>query len=144
MDFGRPADGPDGTSAPPAPIAQCVSVPTAATGSDVMAAAGLTLRLDKSLTCAINGWPATGCGDPVNPVPAAAASPDAAITLPAPKPAPQPAATGRLLATTAASRPRPGSASASRWWSAPSWWCSRCGAAASSRTDERPVMNAPA
>ncbi|WP_426560980.1 SCO2322 family protein [Angustibacter sp. McL0619] len=83
VDFGRPADGPDGTSAPPAPIGQCVSVPTAATGSDVMAAAGLTLRLDKSLTCAINGWPATGCGDPVKPVPAAAASPDASITLPA-------------------------------------------------------------
>ncbi|GAA4356628.1 SCO2322 family protein [Angustibacter luteus] len=86
VDFGRPADGPDGTSAPPAPIAQCVSVPTAATGSDVMAAAGLTLRLDKSLTCAINGWPATGCGDPVDPVPAAAASPDTSITLPAAEP----------------------------------------------------------
>jgi hypothetical protein len=94
VDFGRPADGPDGASAPPAPIAQCVSVPTAATGSDVMAAAGLTLRLDKSLTCAINGWPATGCGEQVNPVPAAAASPDTAITLPSAEASTQPATTG--------------------------------------------------
>src|SRR3954468_21308809 len=29
VDFGRPADGPGGASAPPAPIGQCASVPTA-------------------------------------------------------------------------------------------------------------------
>jgi hypothetical protein len=82
VDFGRPADGPEG-STPPAPIGTCVSVPTTATGSDVLAAAGLQLRIDKSLTCGINGYPATGCGDPVTDVPAAAKSPDASITLPA-------------------------------------------------------------
>jgi MYXO-CTERM domain-containing protein len=85
IDFGRPADGADGLT-PPAPKATCVAVPVKATGSDVLVAAGRTLRLDKALTCGIDGWPATGCGDPVDPVPAAAASPDTKITIAAPAP----------------------------------------------------------
>jgi hypothetical protein len=91
IDYGRPADGSSGT-APPAALATCVSVPAKATGADVLVAAGTTLRLDKSLTCGINGWPATGCGEAVAPVPAAAASPDTTITIAAPatKPASSP------------------------------------------------------
>jgi hypothetical protein len=84
IDFGRAADGTDGAKTPPAAKATCVAVPTKATGSDVLVAAGATLRLDKALTCGINGWPAAGCGDPVAPVPAAAALPDTKITIAAP------------------------------------------------------------
>ena len=62
IDFGRPGDAPDGAKVPPAPQATCVAVPTKASGSDVLVAAGNTLRLDKALTCGIDGWPATGCG----------------------------------------------------------------------------------
>ena len=98
LDFGRPADSADGT-APPAPKATCVTAPAKATGSDILIAGGATLRLDKALTCAIDGWPATGCGDSVAHVSAAAASPDNTITIAAPKadaaaakPANQPAA----------------------------------------------------
>jgi len=84
IDYGRAADSSDGTT-PPAARATCVAVPVKATGSDILVAAGATLRLDKALTCAINGWPAAGCGEPVAPVPAAAASPDTKITIAAPK-----------------------------------------------------------
>jgi len=85
VDYGRPADSADG-AAPPVPRATCVAVPEKATGSDVLVAAGTTLRLDKGLTCGIDGWPATGCGEKVNPVPAPAASPDTSVTIPAPTP----------------------------------------------------------
>jgi len=84
IDYGRPADSADGAQ-PPAPRATCVTVPPKATGSDILVAGGATLRLDKALTCAIDGWPATGCGPIVDPVPAAAASPDTAVTIAAPK-----------------------------------------------------------
>lgn len=95
IDFGRPGDTADGAKLPPAAQATCVAVPTKATGSDVLVAAGNTLRLDKALTCGIDGWPATGCGEPVDPVSAAAASPDTAITIAAP-------ATGAMTGTTRA------------------------------------------
>ena len=85
IDYGRPADSADGT-APPAVRATCVAVPEKATGSDVLVAAGAALRLEKGLTCGIDGWPATGCGPAVDPVSAAAASPDTDVTIPAPTP----------------------------------------------------------
>lgn len=84
IDYGRPADSADGAT-PPSPKAVCVTVPVKATGSDILVAGGATLRIDKALTCGIDGWPATGCGDPVAKVSAAAASPDTAITIAAPK-----------------------------------------------------------
>jgi hypothetical protein len=85
IDFGRPADAVNAdTAKPPAPQATCVSVPAKATGSDVLVAGGATLRLAKSLTCGIDGWPATGCGEAVAPVPAAAAVADTAIVIAAP------------------------------------------------------------
>lgn len=91
VDFGRPADSSDGAT-PPAARGECVSVPQDATGSAVLAAAGLTLRVDKGLMCGIDNWPASGCGDPVAQVPAAAQSPDTSITLPARTSAATPAA----------------------------------------------------
>jgi hypothetical protein len=84
IDYGRPADTVD-SAQPPAPRATCVAVPPKATGSDVLVAARATLRVDKAITCAIDAWPATGCGEPVDPVPAAATSPDTSITIAAPK-----------------------------------------------------------
>lgn len=84
IDYGRPADSAD-SAKPPAPRATCVGVPLKATGADVLVAAGATLRLEKALTCGIDGWPAAGCGPVVDPVPAAAASPDTDITIAAPK-----------------------------------------------------------
>jgi hypothetical protein len=95
IDFGRPADSADGAT-PPAAKATCVSVPVKATGSDILVAGGATLRLDKALSCGIDGWPATGCGDTVAHVSAAAASADTKITIALPRanavsPATQPA-----------------------------------------------------
>ncbi|MEP7192200.1 MAG: SCO2322 family protein [Actinomycetota bacterium] len=84
IDFGRPADSADGAT-PPAPRATCVKVPLKATGADILVAGGATLRVSKALNCAIDGWPATGCGDTVANVSAAAASPDTKITIAAPK-----------------------------------------------------------
>lgn len=83
IDYGRPADSADAAE-PLAPRALCVAVPEKATGSEVLAA-GATQRLEKGFVCAIDGWPATDCGGEVDPVPAAAASPDTDITIAAPK-----------------------------------------------------------
>jgi hypothetical protein len=82
IDYGRPADQEDG-STPPAPVAKCASVPTAATGSEVLAAVA-AVRAEKGLVCALDGRPATGCGGAVKEVSAAAAAPDTPTTL-APK-----------------------------------------------------------
>jgi hypothetical protein len=60
-------------------------VPDKATGADILVAGGATLRVSKTLDCAIDGYPATGCGDAVANVSAAAASPDTKITIAAPK-----------------------------------------------------------
>jgi hypothetical protein len=80
IDYGRLADSAD-SKTPPTAKATCVTVPLKATGSDILVAGGATLRLDKALNCAIDGWPATGCGDTVAHVSAAAASPDTKITI---------------------------------------------------------------
>lgn len=82
IDYGRPADQEDG-STPPAPVARCASVPTAATGSEVLAAVA-SVRAQKGLVCSLDGRPATGCGGAVKDVSAAAAAPDTPVTL-APK-----------------------------------------------------------
>ncbi|HEX7535793.1 MAG TPA: SCO2322 family protein [Dermatophilaceae bacterium] len=93
IDYGRPADAVKGdTAKPPAPQAVCVTAPVKATGSDVLVAGGATLRLDKGITCGLDGWPAAGCGEPVAPVPAAAAAPDTKIVIAAPA--------GNAMATT--------------------------------------------
>ncbi|HEV7147500.1 MAG TPA: SCO2322 family protein [Pedococcus sp.] len=82
IDYGRPADQADG-SQPPAPVGRCASVAPAATGAEVLAAVA-TVRSEKGLVCGVDNRPATGCGDPVKQVSAAAAAPDTHTTL-APK-----------------------------------------------------------
>lgn len=99
IDYGRAADGADGAQ-PPAPRATCVAVPEKATGSDVLVAAGATLRLEKVMTCGIDGWPAAGCGPVVDPVPAAAAVPDTDITIAAPTASASPDAAAKTADTS--------------------------------------------
>jgi len=79
IDYGRAADG-DGGAEPPKPRAECAVVPTDASGSDVLAAVAET-RVDKGLTCGVDGYPAKGCGDPVNDVSAQAQAPDDQVQL---------------------------------------------------------------
>jgi hypothetical protein len=55
-------------------------VPVDASGSDVLAAVAQT-RVDKGLTCGVDGYPAKGCGDPVNEVSADAKAPDEQVQL---------------------------------------------------------------
>jgi hypothetical protein len=80
IDYGRPADQEDG-SQPPAPVARCASVPTSASGAEVLAAVA-TVRAQAELICAIDNRPATGCGGAVSSVSAEAAAPDTPTTLP--------------------------------------------------------------
>ncbi len=80
VDYGRPADAADGGAAPPEPRGACAVVPTGSSGADVLAAVA-TVRSAGGLTCALDGYPATGCGDQVATVPPAAASPDVPVTL---------------------------------------------------------------
>lgn len=79
IDFGRDADGGEGAQ-PPAARAACAQVPEAATGSDVLAAVAET-RAESGLMCAIDSYPASGCGEPVDPLPPAAAAPDQEVQL---------------------------------------------------------------
>ena len=81
IDSGRPADAGSGAT-PPAPQAACAVVDTRASGAEVLAAVA-SVRVDKGLTCAINGYPATGCGAEVKQVPAAAKAADTPVTIPA-------------------------------------------------------------
>lgn len=80
LDYGRPADAAD-TVEPPAPRAACAVVDGAATGADVLASVAQEVRVEGGLVCGIDGYPATGCGDAVEAVPAEAAEPDGAVTL---------------------------------------------------------------
>ena len=81
IDSGRPADA-EGGATPPAPQAACAVVDTKASSAEVLATVGL-VRVDKGLTCAVNGYPATGCGAEVKQVPAAAKAADTPVTIPA-------------------------------------------------------------
>ena len=81
IDSGRPADA-EGGATPPAPQAACAVVDTKASGAEVLATVA-SVRVDKGLTCAINGYPATGCGAEVKQVPAAAKAADTPVTIPA-------------------------------------------------------------
>jgi hypothetical protein len=65
IDGGLPQDATSGT--PPAPKGVCVVTDPKATGAAVLAAAA-QVRIEKGLTCGIDGFPAIGCGDPVKNV----------------------------------------------------------------------------
>lgn len=65
LDFGTTEDSPDG-SAPPAARGACAVVPEGANGAEVLAAVA-EVRLDEAgLTCGVAGYPASGCGGPVD------------------------------------------------------------------------------
>jgi hypothetical protein len=80
IDAGRPADAEKGAT-PPAPVAECAVVDAKASGAEVLSAVA-SVRGDKGLTCAINGYPATGCGGEVKQVPAAAKAADTPVAIP--------------------------------------------------------------
>ncbi len=64
IDYGTAEDSPDGETTPQ-PRGECAQVPSDASGADVLAAVA-QIRSDAGLTCALDGYPSTGCGDPVD------------------------------------------------------------------------------
>ncbi|WP_392466030.1 SCO2322 family protein [Arsenicicoccus cauae] len=80
VDFGRAADAREQGATVPAPYATCVTVPTSATGAQVLAAAAKP-RVEKAMVCGIDGYPASGCSDTVADVPAAAKAADQPVTI---------------------------------------------------------------
>jgi len=100
VDYGRAADG-DGVTTPPDLQATCVTVPVAATGADVLAAAGIAVRTKDSLVCGIGGYPATGCAPEVPALTEAQKAADTPLTLPTPTPSATPAGSGSAAPTTA-------------------------------------------
>lgn len=82
LDFGRTADSADGTT-PPEPEAHCASVPTEATGLEVLGAVA-DVRTDKALVCGIDGYPAAGCGEEVKTVSAEAKAADEPVDFATP------------------------------------------------------------
>ncbi|HSK27165.1 MAG TPA: SCO2322 family protein [Jiangellales bacterium] len=76
IDPGTAEDSPEGE--PPAARGVCAVVPTEATGDQVLTAVA-TARIEGGLMCAIDGFPATGCGDAV--AAAAPTEPDEPVDL---------------------------------------------------------------
>jgi hypothetical protein len=66
IDYGTAAEANDGES-PPKPEAECAVVPDDATGQQVLESVA-QVRVEDGLSCAVNGYPASGCGDPVSGV----------------------------------------------------------------------------
>ncbi|GAB2676245.1 SCO2322 family protein [Thalassiella azotivora] len=79
LDYGRVADA-DGDDEPPAARADCAVVPGDATGAEVVATVA-QVRAEGGMVCGVDGWPASGCGEPVSPLPAAATEPDEPVEL---------------------------------------------------------------
>jgi len=86
LDFGRPADAPDGAT-PPQPRAVCAVVDTSASSAAVLAVAG-GVRTEKGLVCAVAGYPTSDCGGAVKEVSAAAKAKDEPVTIAAPSATP--------------------------------------------------------
>jgi MYXO-CTERM domain-containing protein len=63
IDPGTPEDAVSGETPGPA-TGTCVVTDPKATGAKILAAAA-QVRIEKGLTCGIDGYPAKGCGDPV-------------------------------------------------------------------------------
>lgn len=93
IDGGTPEDASSGT--PITPKGVCVVTDPAANGAKVLAAAA-QVRIEKGLTCAIDGYPATGCGDAVKNinVPKTDAPVQLEIAAPVGSSAPAPATDG--------------------------------------------------
>jgi hypothetical protein len=79
IDYGTEADA-EGADVP-APRAACAVVPDDASGRQVLASVA-DLRAEKGLTCAVDGYPATGCGEPVADAPTQHDEKSVAFTLP--------------------------------------------------------------
>jgi hypothetical protein len=88
IDYGTEADA-DGGAKPPVARGACAVVATAATGLDVLAAVG-EHRVGEGMVCAIDGYPATGCGGLVEG--AAPTGQDAPVELQLPRAADEAAA----------------------------------------------------
>lgn len=82
VDSGFLADAPSDQK-PPADQIACVTLAKGSTGNQALAAAG-AVRTQSSMVCAINAYPATGCGDQVGDSAAAAAASAAATESPNP------------------------------------------------------------
>lgn len=66
IDFGTPADAPEGET-PPAARTACARVSPDATTAEALAAVAKPLRYDtNALLCAISGYPEKGCGEQVS------------------------------------------------------------------------------
>lgn len=111
VDFGRAADAREQGATVPAPYATCVTVPTAATGAQVLAAAAKP-RVEKAMVCGIDGYPASGCSDTVKDVPAAAKAADQPVTIDA-RPASSAGSTSASGAAASSSAAAPASSSSS-------------------------------
>ena len=77
IDGGVSDDAPEGTT-PPEPRGACALVDESASGAEVLAAVA-TVRVEKALICAIDAYPAQGCGEPVDIEPPP--TPDAQVAL---------------------------------------------------------------
>lgn len=74
IDYGTAEDAGDDAQ-PPQARGDCAVVPADATGADVLASVA-DVRMEDGLTCGIDGFPASGCGGPVDgPAPTDAEEP---------------------------------------------------------------------
>jgi hypothetical protein len=78
IDYGTEDDA-DGTT-PPQPRAECAVVAADANGQQVISSVA-DVRAEKGLTCALDGYPVQGCGEPVSAEPPTAEQP-VTFTLP--------------------------------------------------------------
>jgi hypothetical protein len=81
IDYGTAAEANDGET-PPQPEAECAVVPDDANGQQVLESVA-QVRVEDGLSCAVNGYPATGCGDPVSGVQIPQNEPAVDFALPA-------------------------------------------------------------
>lgn len=81
LDFGTAADAEGQT--PPQPRAECAVVDKDASGQDVLASVVQVRTKQGGLTCALDGYPATGCGDAVADAPEPTREKPVAFALPA-------------------------------------------------------------
>jgi hypothetical protein len=77
IDAGLSSEAPSGAE-PPKARGACAQVDESASGAQVLAAVAES-RAEKGLVCGIDGYPATGCGEPVDA--AAPTKPDAPVEL---------------------------------------------------------------
>lgn len=79
VDYGTEADA-DGAEVPE-PQAACAVVPTDATGQQVLESV-VDVRAEKGMICALDGYPAKGCGDPVGDAQVSGDEQTVAFTVP--------------------------------------------------------------